>query len=290
MNRRGLGGTAPLDYGSGETLADPARLDEKALLQPLHWRAPRKVFVASMTDLFGTWVPDAWLDRIYDVMNRCPQHTFIVLTKRPTRMRDYLTGFFERIVATSKANHAADLMAIRDSFIDAKGFDIIARRMFGHVWVGTTIESDRFAWRADRLRQTPAAVRWVSAEPLLSGLPSLDLTGIDWLVTGGESGHKARPTSPDWVRDLRDRCAESGTAFFHKQWGEWAPTEIKPGGDLGGDLRRGHTVHLHAPGNPEGFFRKGDAYVSRVGRKAAGRLLDGREHSEFPTVAVGAGV
>jgi protein gp37 len=240
-----------------------------------------------MTDLFGMWVPDEWLDQIWAVMALAPHHTYQVLTKRPARLWQWFKSDpYERVL------HVAD-QVIRPWFPKTTGIGISNPRraaFYPHVWVGVSIESDRYVWRANILRQIPAAVRWVSAEPLLSGLPSLDLTGIDWLVTGGESGHKARPMHPDWVRDLRDRCQASGTAYFHKQWGEWAPTEIKPGGDLGGDLRRGHTVHLHAPGNPEGFFRKGDAYVSRVGRKAAGRLLDGREYSELPTVVVGAGV
>jgi protein gp37 len=258
MTRRGLMGTAPIDYGTGETLNDPARLDEKALRQPLGWKKPRKVFVCSMTDLFGTWVPDEWLDRIFDAMENEYRHTFIVLTKRPTRMRDYINRRWTG--------------AYQPQFI----------------WLGTTIESDTFAWRAERLRQTNAAVRWVSAEPLLSGLPSLDLTGIDWLVTGGESGAKARPMHPQWVRDLRDRCQENGTAFFHKQWGEWGPSE------------RDEATHLmHANGNycireeaPYGVEHGEPDYVDvgapdwarirRIGRVKTGRLLDGVEHNAFP--------
>ena len=272
MNRRGLMGTAPLDYGTGETLLDAARLDEKALLQPLKWKTPRKVFVCSMTDLFGAWVPDEWLDRIFAVMAMAQQHTFIVLTKRPKRMQEYLSGRREDAVKA----------ALDDDFDAVPGG--AWEWPLPNVWVGVTIEEDRYSWRANYLRQTPAAVRWVSAEPLIGGLPSLDLTDIDWLVAGGESGPKSRPMHPDWARDLRDRCAAAGTAYFFKQWGAWAPTEIVPGGDLGGDLRRGRTVHLHAPGNPEGYFRAGDAYMTRVGNHRSGRLLDGREWNEYPAV------
>lgn len=211
MTRRGLGGAAPIDYGMGETPNDPARLDEKARLQPYSWKQPRKIFVCSMTDLFGSWVPIEWIVKILDVMLIAKQHTYILLTKRPTRMRDVLGG-----VALPP-----------------------------HIWVGTTIESDQYAWRANRLRQMNAAVRWISAEPLLSGLPSLDLAGLQWVVTGGESGHGARPIDPDWVRDLRDRCRAADVAFFHKQWGGRSP-------------------------------------------KANGRLLDGREWSEFPEPRAGA--
>lgn len=273
MTRRGLMGTAPIDYGTGETLNDPPRLDEKALLLPLTWKKPRKVFVCSMTDLFGTWVPDEWLEHIYGVMADTPQHTYIVLTKRPTRMRDCLTRFYQRIIEKSKVNHAAELLHIPDRYIDAKGFGLIAHQMFGHVWHGVTIESDQYAWRADRLRQTPAAVRWVSAEPLLSGLPSLNLDDIDWLVTGGESGPKARPSHPDWYRDLRDRSAASGTAFFHKQWGAHVWPSQMPD-DLYRDMDAAHNL----AGIPEQAYR--------VGNHRSGRLLDGVEHNAFPAPAV----
>src|SRR5688572_27531660 len=93
-----------------------------------------------------------------------------------------------------------------------------------NVWLGTSIESDRYCFRADHLRATPAALRWLSLEPLLGPLPSLDLTGIDWVVVGGESGPKARPMHPDWVRDIRDRCVAAGIPFLFKQWGAWRPT------------------------------------------------------------------
>lgn len=88
---------------------------------------------------------------------------------------------------------------------------------------------------------------------------------------------------PDWARSVRDQCVAAGVPFFFKQWGEWAPTEVKAGGDLGGDMRRGVTEIVHAPGNPEGYFRKGDAIMTRVGKKVAGSLLDGREWKEFPS-------
>lgn len=207
MTRRGLMGTAPLDYGVGEKPNDPARLDEKALMQPLSWKKPRKIFVCSMTDLFGTWVPAEWIDRIFAVMAGAPQHTYIVLTKRPTVMRDYLQALDAEV--KDGTLRACGILAQRDGTLSSWPLP--------NVWVGVTIESDQYAWRADRLRQTPAAVRWVSAEPLLSGLPSLNLDGIDWLVAGSESGARARPCDLDWVRDLRDRTKTAGGAFFWKQ-------------------------------------------------------------------------
>lgn len=276
MNRRGLMGTAALDYGVGETLNDPARLDENALLQPLHWKAPRKVFVCSMTDLFGTWVTAEWIARIISVMAECRQHTFIVLTKRPTRMRDMLSTLAHNVE-----------VAYLPKFWPLP-----------NVWVGVTIESDQFAWRADRLRQTPAAVRWISAEPLLSGLPSLNLAGIDWLVTGGESGPKARPMHPQWARDLRDRCLANGTAIFHKQNGEfepdwqepypdetWTDDETDRSRDQLIDMNGRDCMNWTGPDQVKPF-----ALLRRVGRKSAGRLLDGREWNEYPeSQAVAAG-
>jgi protein gp37 len=256
MTRRGLMGTAPIDYGTGETPNDPARLDKKALLQPLTWKTPRKVFVCSMTDLFGTWVPVEWIEKILDVMMIATQHTYILLTKRPTRMRDILGG-----VALPP-----------------------------HIWVGTTIESDRYAWRADRLRQMNCAVRWISAEPLLSGLPSLDLTGIDWLVAGGESGPKARPMHPSWPRDLRDRCQESGTAYFFKQWGAYAPIRLYD--DFEG-WHKGEVV-LNDDGKDwrgsEILFDESAYVLQRVGNHKSGRLLDGRTWDEYPTLATAGAV
>jgi protein gp37 len=166
-------------------------LDDRVLKQPLSWREPRRVFVCSMTDLFGDWVPQAWVDAMFTVMWQAKQHQFQVLTKRPSRMCEMLERHYRSIQRSPLPN----------------------------VWIGTSIELNRYAWRANPLRATPAAVRFVSAEPLLGPLPALDLTGIDWLITGGESGARHRPCEPDWVRDLRDRCALTGTAFFHKQWG-----------------------------------------------------------------------
>lgn len=267
MTRRGLMGTAPIDYGTGETPNDPARLDETALLQPLRWKKPRKIFVASMTDLFGTWVPVEWIARIFDVMENNPQHTYIVLTKRPKQMRDYINRRWTG--------------AYQPQFI----------------WCGVTIESDAYTWRANYLRATNAAVRWISAEPLLSGLPSLDLTGIDWLVTGGESGPKARPSHPDWYRDLRDRATAAGVAFFHKQNGAWLDATDTPDGEW--PLGTGAESSIFTPdgellgagwrdlGSVSADWReRGAAWMVKVGNHRSGRLLDGREHNEFP-VAIG---
>jgi protein gp37 len=143
-----------------------------------------------MSDLFHESVPDDFVASVFDVMARADWHVFQVLTKRPKRMAEMATSL----------------------------------PWPSHVWAGTSVESDRFVWRANQyLRHVPAAVRFVSAEPLLGPLPSLQLDHLQWVITGGESGPGHRPCDVDWVRDLRDRCVEAGVAFFHKQWGGRTP-------------------------------------------------------------------
>lgn len=163
---------------------------------PLKWKGPRRIFVNSMSDLFHEDVPDDYIGGVFEIMNQASSHTFQVLTKRPKRM----------------AKLAPKLP------------------WPSNIWVGTSVELDRYAWRSNHdLREVPAAVKFVSAEPLLGSLPSLQLDHLQWVITGGESGHGHRPCDPNWVRDLRDRCTASGVAFFHKQWGGRIP---KAGGRL----------------------------------------------------------
>ena len=177
------------------------RVVESMMDRPLRWTKPRRIFVNSLSDLFHPDVSDETIARIFAVMALAPQHTFQVLTKRPQRMADMLsTRLFWKVVASHCADDQTASLSwpYRTAIANHQGLP--------NVWLGVSIESDRYAFRADHLRRTPAAVRWISAEPLLGPLPSLDLTGIDWLVVGGESGPKARPMHPQWVRDLRDRC------------------------------------------------------------------------------------
>jgi protein gp37 len=169
--------------GFGLTI-HPDVLDE-----PLRRRKPTVYFVNSMSNLFHARVPRAFIAQFWGVMERTPQHSYQILTKRPERMPRVL----------------ADLPVLHNT------------------WLGTSVESDEYVRRADALRNTPAAIRFISAEPLLGPLPSLDLTGVDWLIAGGESGPKCRPIEAGWVRDLRDRCVANGTAFFFKQWGGRTP-------------------------------------------------------------------
>ena len=153
---------------------------------PLKWRQPRRIFVNSMSDLFHEAIPDEYIRKVFAVMEAAPWHVFQVLTKRPRRMA-----------------------ALAPTLPWPE-----------HIWAGTSIELDRFSWRANQyLSQVPPVVRFVSAEPLLGPLPSLDLNELAWVIAGGESGPRHRPCDPVWVRDLRDRCQSAGVAFFLKQWG-----------------------------------------------------------------------
>lgn len=164
-------------------------LHEDALDMPRRWRAPRVVFVNSMSDLFHARVPLDYLQRVFEVMGSTPRHTYQVLTKRAARL--------------VKVAPLLDWPP--------------------NVWMGVSVEHTGETARIDHLRQVPAAVRFVSAEPLLGPLPDLNLDDIHWLIAGGESGHGCRPMSPEWVRELRDQCRASGTAFFFKQWGGRTP-------------------------------------------------------------------
>lgn len=152
---------------------------------PLQWRRPRRIFVNSMSDLFHVDVPEAYIRCVFEVMNRANWHIYQVLTKRSGRMA-----------------------RLGPSLPWAP-----------HIWAGVSIESNRYAWRADQLRRVPADVRFISAEPLLGSLDQVDFASIDWIISGGESGVDHRPCDPDWVRAIRDRCLAQHIAFFHKQWG-----------------------------------------------------------------------
>lgn len=194
-----------------------------ALDVPLHWRKPRMVFVDSMSDLGHARVPVSFLAQVWAVMALTPQHTYQVLTKRSHRLSNIL--LFSRI------NGFQDAMC--EAFMRLGGRGGIQFPL-PNVWVGASIELDKYAPRADNLRETPAEVRMLSLEPLLGPLPSLSFEGINWVIIGGESGPGARELDLAWVRDLMDRGCEAGAAVFIKQLGSvWAS---RNGGDgHGGD-------------------------------------------------------
>ncbi len=164
-------------------------LHEDVLSIPQRWSAPRTIFVNSMSDLFHAEVPDEFIHRVFEMMVSTPQHTYQVLTKRSKRL----------------AKLAPDLPWPHN------------------VWMGVSIESDPYVFRADHLRAVDAAVRFLSLEPLLGPVPTLDLEGIGWVIAGGESGPGSRAPQADWFRDIRDRCVDKGIAFFFKQWGGRTP-------------------------------------------------------------------
>lgn len=318
-----LAGTRMKHHPSREGLTQPSkagpvwtgevRFNEQWLDQPLRWKTPRMIFVVAHGDLFGEAVPDEWIDRIFAVMALAPQHTFQVLTKRPERMRAYLRSIFEgdgeafARFALTEVPHPAGTRSLVD-LMDVDGFIKPLR----NVWLGVSVEDQtRADERIPILLDTPAAIRWISAEPLLGELnlqclrkfnssskPWINaLTGVvtrgglprspsecgfdvssripgklprlDWVVAGGESlppGLKgpARPMHPEWARSLRDQCAAAGVPFFFKQWGDWISAKGMPR-----DLPIGHVFD--------------DGYqMIRVGKKAAGRLLDGVIHDGFP--------
>ena len=214
LTRRNEAGVAEF---TGEIRLLPERFDA-----PLRWQKPCRVFVNSMSDLFHPDAPVNFIAHVFGVMAAAPRHTFQVLTKRPQRMAEVVPAICDQSFSEYGSRLDCSIRKMWSEGIPVPG-DMSYRWPLPNVWLGTSIESDRYTFRADHLRKTPASIRFVSAEPLLGPLPSLDLTGIDWLIAGGESGPQARPMHPDWVRDLRDRCVEAGVAFFLKQWGEWGP-------------------------------------------------------------------
>lgn len=278
--------------------------------QPLRWKRPRRIFVNSMSDLFhpevlrGPLVREfPFLAHVFAVMCASPQHTFQVLTKRPQTMQRVLTEPRFRLDVN------ALLLRMGHPVLPGGFGDLWP----SNIWLGVSIESDQYAFRADHLRATPAAVRWISAEPLLGPLPSLDLTDIDWLIVGGESGPNARPMHPDWVRDLRDECLRSdvlvstqdgticpqrgevlctvpdkdhrhtfkrtGPKFFFKQWGKWRPINDSQGGTVGRWVDPWD-------GMPRALATTGSQLMTHVGgKKLAGRELDGRTWDEMPEVS-----
>lgn len=280
--------------------------------QPLRWRRPRKVFVCAHGDLFHESAPDLWIADVFGVMHAAPWHTFQVLTKRADRMRALLTDpkFIDKVEESAALHTHAEVVW-----------------PLPNVWLGVSTEDQQRAnERVPHLLSTPAAVRWISAEPLLgpvdlrlidlpqgalpngitlvnhpceldalAGLTVTDLgfefktrQRIDWVVAGGESGQAARPMHPEWVRSLRDQCVETGVAFHFKQWGEWTPGEnverVRGTVDtafLDDDAWRVYplnlaTDHGHIDDQPD---------LYKVGKKSAGRHLDGRTHDEWPKAA-----
>ena len=268
----------------------PERLDE-----PLKWKKPRRVFVCSMGDLFHDDVPNKFIYDVWDVMVLNKQHIFLVLTKRPDRMK----SFIEKVM-TNRMNYALTF----GNTLEGKEARRWAQKPVQNIWLGVTAENQQ---RADEripiLLQIPAAVRFVSVEPMLGPVDLTRIGGdwygngrinalkglqnddtyvheynlrwkakhcgeLDWVICGGETGPGARPMHPDWVRSLRDQCQTAGVPFFFKQHGEWLHET------QGIDFHEGHKYYVW-PDESMSF---------RVGKKAAGRILDGRTWDEMPEI------
>ena len=223
--------------------------------QPLRWKKPRHIFVCAHSDLFHEKVPDEWIDQVFGVMALCPQHVFQVLTKRPRRMRSYVLDRCCDDSGDLLESIANSVYGLSEASLDEID-DAVLKWPLPNVWHGTSVEDQLTAnQRIPLLLETPAAVRWISAEPLLEEVTVFSLDGpvdvykgmespLHWVVCGGESGPRARPMHPDWARSMQDQCEAAGVPFFFKQWG-------------------GRTS------------------------KAGGRLLDGRTWDEFPEGACG---
>lgn len=275
-------------------------LDYAALTEPFSWRTPRRVFVNSMSDLFHKDVPYDFIARAFAVMAMTPQHTYQVLTKRPDRMAEVVAQLYDR-------NAMDILLSIIGNFWDDVPDKKITTKHVAaplqNVWLGTSCEDQRRAdERIPHLLNTPARIKFLSCEPLLGPVklwgfdeedqalrgvgiirsggmtPSTpdslpegyddSYPGIDWVICGGESGPGARAMHPDWARSLRDQCQEAGVAYHFKQWGAW----VSECAGVNFDVWDGH---------PSAFSPPNQVY--RVGKHAAGRLLDGRTWDEFPT-------
>lgn len=303
--------------------------NEGWLDQPLRWKRPRRIFVCAHGDLFHENAPDEWIDKVFAVMALSPQHQFQVLTKRADRMRKYFCGPYPggNGVASRIAEQSYNFAPLRTDLplppviIDApvgpmqsNGEPEFGFRRFiktwplPNVWLGVSTERQQEAdERIPDLLKTPAAKRFISAEPLIGpiDLASLrDIPGelrncldgtwrrddelrarvyerghphLDWVIVGGESGRNARPMHPAWASALRDQCKAAGVPFFFKQQGTW-------GEPIANDEHR-HLVNLdgsHGLWESDFAGKSGCVVMSNVGKKAAGRLLDGFEHSEFP--------
>jgi protein gp37 len=268
---------------------------DRIFLEPLRRKKPTIWFVNSMGDLFHEALPDEAIDKLFAVMALCPQHTFQVLTKRPERMRRYMSYGGPTLQTLAQVPQVGrDLMVANTDW------------PLPNVWLGVSAEDQQRAdERIPLLLSTPAAVRFVSLEPLLG---PIDLTGVDrvsvvqgrnalsggtkvdWVIVGGESGPHARPMHPDWARSLRDQCAQANAPFFFKQWGEWLGGEANRDRALGpmnsyrrcdnGSFEWPYISRSHSFDHVDPW--SGDVTAKRIGKKAAGRLLDGIEHNALP--------
>jgi len=270
----------------------PERLDK-----PLHWKKPRRIFVNSMSDLFHPDVPDAFIDQVFAVMALASHHQFMILTKRPKNMMHYLEweDYDPYETRVDMVNcRTSDFAHTFDEYITPEGWPL------PNVWLGVSVHDQKSAdERIPILLQTPAAKRFVSFEPAL-GVWDIEATfakiytgggvktilqgntlmpTLDRIICGGESGPGARPMHPDIPRSTRDQCAAAGVKFVHKQNGAFLPFQVAT--CMEGVSLNGEVVNVESPLRQDDDV-PGSIEMIRVGKKAAGRLLDGREHNEMP--------
>jgi protein gp37 len=274
------------------------RCHPERLAQPLSWRKPRRIFVNSMSDLFHEEVPDQFIAGVFGVMARTPRHIFQILTKRPERMRVLMLKLLPSEAIAAACIEQPEVFRIPLGADEARriGLDW----PLPNVWLGVSCEDQATAdERIPLLLQTPAAVRWISAEPLLGSVDihrwiedftarsigkvfGFDTSGpcINWVIAGGESGPHARPSHPDWFRSLRDQCQAAGVPFFFKQWGQWAPGTAAAMRD---GMARGIPVcGLTVAGSTDTGPDDIAVAMWKLGKKSAGRSLDGRTWDEYP--------
>lgn len=290
-----------IDTKAGPVWNGLVRRNKPVLRQVLSWRRPRMIFWNAHGDLFHEDVPDEWIDAQVAVMASTPHHTHQVLTKRSVRMREYINRLPERVLA-----QYGSWEKFGDFHLDGIPHITAEQWPLPNVWLGVSVEDQKRAdERIPDLLATPAAVRWISAEPLLGavnllsintfafpgcelvdaikgvgmdflGEPMRRLPKIDWVVVGGESGVGARPMHPGWARALREQCAGKETAFLFKQWGDWFPYgEIDGDGHLNTRTRGEKPEHWHE-------WPAGEGFSCRIGKRQAGRVLDGVTHDGFP--------
>lgn len=291
-----------VDTKAGPVWTGEVRFNKQWAHQPLDWRKPRMIFVCAHADLFHKDVPDAWIDHVFAVASLCPQHTFQILTKRASRMREYFAqpNVWARIEVAARVIHK-----------ERTGEIIAGKILIGplrNCWLGVSAEDQENAdERIHHLLLTPAALHWVSLEPLLG---AIDLTNLPippdallprygtshgfkfnalredsekmfnterhlaWVVMGGESQADARPCHPKWLREIRDQCAEAGVPLVFKQWGTWIGSMCNAFSDDTFEAVRKAQQHDW----PDGF------QSFKCGKKVSGRTLDGVIHDAFPEV------
>lgn len=245
-------------------------MSEESLLLPLKYKLPTVWFVNSMGDPFHPAVTDEQLDRLFAVMEACPQHIFQVLTKRPRRMRDYLT---------KRKNAAPIMVPIGKGLLEQHPFNNEMQAP-SNIWLGVTIENKRaLIQRAKLLKETPAALRFWSCEPLLGHLGHIPTDLMpDWVISGGESGSGARPSHPSWHTHLRDLCMKAGIPYFFKQWGAYSPIR-----QIGG--RFDHRERIDTRVTMSGEYGGYNGWpMKRQPKHLSGRTLEGVEYNQMPAI------